>query len=142
MSRSKTIKRVFVCSPLRQRGRHSFEDNLKLVSDLCLAAVRAGVAPFAPHLFYTRFLDDRRESDRMAGIACGLAWLAQADEVWCWAESWDECSDGMKQEIEFSRRLSIVPNVVYMPKAWEGVYWKESLPEAPKRPAPVLEVEP
>lgn len=38
-------------------------------------------APFASHLFYTQFLDDTKEIDRILGMECGFCWMEAASLV-------------------------------------------------------------
>jgi len=65
--------------------------------------VERGCAPFAPHLLYTRFLDDAKTSEREAGITCGLTFMETCDEVWVFTG--DGISDGMRREVDQARRL-------------------------------------
>lgn len=107
-------KRVFVCSPLRPRKGRTIEQNIELAKRLCVAALKAGVAPWASHIFYPSIgLGDADVADRNAGTACGLRWLGVADEVWCWAASFDDCSEGMKREIEAAQLANVPVKVVY-----------------------------
>lgn len=72
------MKRIFICS----RYAGDTARNEAVAERLCRKAVEAGHAPFAPHLLYPRFLDDRRREERDRGIACGLAFMEACDEVW------------------------------------------------------------
>lgn len=135
------IKTIFVCSPLR--GTYSnpesvpekiIEKNLALAKKLCLAVIKAGHAPFAPHVLYTAIeMDDKNAIDRAAGIAAGLAWLGQATEIWVFAEDIEQCSEGMRMEVERAERFSIPPKLVFMPECWEQ--FRSELPPAKKKPA-------
>jgi hypothetical protein len=86
------MRRVFVCSPYRG----DVVVNVALVRAACREVLRAGDAPFAPHLLYPDLLDDGVADDRAFGIAAGCAWLAAADEVLVVGP----VSDGMRQEID------------------------------------------
>ena len=48
------MKRIFICS----RYAGDVPRNTATAERLCRKAVERGCAPFAPHLLYTRFLDD------------------------------------------------------------------------------------
>ena len=72
------MKRIFLCS--RYAGNTA--NNETVAERLCRKAIEAGHAPFAPHLLYPRFLDDRNVSERELGITCGLTFMAVCDEVW------------------------------------------------------------
>jgi hypothetical protein len=85
------VRRVFVCSPYRG----DVPANVTLARKACGEVLRQGDAPFAPHLLYPEFLDDRDREERALGMAAGRAWLAAADEVLVVGP----VSEGMRQEI-------------------------------------------
>lgn len=93
------MKRVFICS--RYAGH--IAENTAVAERLCRKAVEQGCAPFAPHLLYTRFLDDEKHSEREAGIACGMRFMEACDEVWVFVGA--GVSDGMRREIDHARCL-------------------------------------
>lgn len=94
--------RVAVISRLRafeRNGRlYSIDDNIARAYDICLQLSLAGLAPFAPHGFYTQFLDDRNPDERRAGMESGAAWIRQARVAVIDAEF--DLSSGMMPEIE------------------------------------------
>ena len=81
----KSRMKIFVCSPLRG----DVAANTALAKQLCLAVINEGHAPLAPHLHYVQFLNDMVDNERLAGISAGLAWLAQADQLWVFANDYD-----------------------------------------------------
>jgi hypothetical protein len=93
------VKRVFVCSPYRG----DVVANTRRAVAACRTIALAGDAPFAPHLYLPLILDDSRPVERAVGIACGLAWLAVADEIRVFGEP----SEGMHREIEAARRIGV-----------------------------------
>jgi hypothetical protein len=93
------VKRVFICS----RYAGDVTQNVTVAERLCRKAVERGCAPFAPHLLYTRCLDDGKPSEREAGIACGLTFMEACDEVWVFTGA--GVSEGMRREICQARRL-------------------------------------
>ncbi len=93
------MKRVFICS--RYAGH--IEANVRNAERLCRRAVEQGCAPFAPHLLFTRFLNDAAPEERNSGIECGLAFMEMCDEVW--AYTGNGVSDGMRREIAHARDL-------------------------------------
>lgn len=120
------MKRVFVCSPLRGDGTvEAIAKNIARAERLCLLAVRNDVAPFAPHAFYTRFLDERLAGDRTAGIRAGVAWLDVANEIWVFAETMADCSVGMVAEIGYARERG--KPVIWLPECWR-VAWEMRSP--------------
>jgi len=93
------VKRIFICS----RYAGDVTRNVTVAERLCRKAVERGHAPFAPHLLYTRFLDDEKASERELGIACGLKFMKTCDEVWVYTG--DGISSGMRREIDHAIRL-------------------------------------
>jgi hypothetical protein len=132
------VKTVYVCSPLRGRNKdgeataRTIARNLDLAKRLCLAVVKAGHAPYAPHVFFPSIgLDDRNELQRAAGMAAGHAWLGMAAEVWVFARNMEECSEGMRLELLMAEKFSIPPKVVFMPKCWAE--FESELPPPPPK---------
>ena len=91
--------RVFICS----RYIGDTEHNVQVASALCRIAIEAGCAPFAPHLLYTRFLDENDPEQRDLGISLGLRFMEACDEVWVFTA--DGISDGMRRELEHAKAL-------------------------------------
>ena len=92
-------QRVYICS----RYAGDIEHNVRVALALCRMAVEAGLAPFAPHLLFTQFLDDTDLAQREIGISLGLRFMEVCDVVWVY--SGEGVSDGMRREIEHARRL-------------------------------------
>lgn len=95
------MKKVFVCSPLRG----DILKNIEKAKELCHETIKMGHASFAPHAFYTHFLDDRIESERNTGIQAGIEFLKVCDEIWVY--DIDGVSNGMQQEITLANELGI-----------------------------------
>lgn len=75
----------------------------------CRYAVDEGYAPFAMHLFYTQFLDDQSAAERNIGIGCGLAWTANAAEVWFCLREGEELTPGMRKALDAERKRIKTP---------------------------------
>ena len=90
-------KRVFICSPYRINEH--IKNTKEYAERCCIAACEKGVAPFAPHAFYTNFLDDDNPDARTIGMECGIAYLAICEELWVCSTY---ISEGMQQEIDFA----------------------------------------
>ncbi len=88
------MKKIFICS----RYAGDVTRNVTVAEQLCRKAVEHGCAPFAPHLLFTRFLDDEKASEREIGIACGLMFMKSCDEVWAYIG--DGVSSGMRREMD------------------------------------------
>jgi hypothetical protein len=77
--------------------------NIGIAKVVCEEVCKAGCSPFAPHVFYTQFLDDDIAEERVAGIECGSAWLDAADLVLVLVG--DGVSTGMRAEMDMAERL-------------------------------------
>ena len=94
------MKKVFICSPYRG----DVEKNVKTAKRMCRLATEKGYAAFAPHIFYTQFLDDDNAEHRKSGIDAGLEFLAVCNELWvldC------EPTEGMKKELTLAGVLNM-----------------------------------
>lgn len=92
-------ERAYICS----RYAGDVEHNIRVALVLCRMAVEADLAPFAPHLLFTQFLDDTDPAQREIGISLGLRFMEVCDVVWVYLG--EGVSDGMRREIEHARRL-------------------------------------
>jgi hypothetical protein len=103
------MKTIFICSPYSG----NLEYNIGRARKLCLLAVNEGHAPFAPHLFYTQFLNDTNPLQRTMGMNCGLVFLGMCDELW-YLDVVPKLSEGMLIEMEHARALNIpcIPRTV------------------------------
>ncbi len=105
-----TAKTIYVCSPykavsLTEADREwERKENVKRAKLACRILVKLGYLPLAPHLYFTRFLEDSDEKEREEGIVLGLRWLEISDELWVFGE---RISDGMSREISYARELGI-----------------------------------
>lgn len=105
-----TAKTIYVCSPykavsLTEADREwERKENVKRAKLACRILVKLGYLPLAPHLYFTRFLEDSDEKEREEGIALGMRWLKASDELWVFGE---RISDGMSREISYARELGI-----------------------------------
>jgi len=110
---STTRKRVFICSALRGSASNEYK-----ALQYSKYAVRKGVSPYTPHVFLTRFLDDSIESERLAGMECGQAFLPSCHELWAFTVA-GRISSGMRGEVEAALDLSI-------PVRWFAVEYEET----------------
>lgn len=94
-------ERVFICS----RFAGDIEHNIDIAKRICLMAVESGLAPFAPHLLYTKFLDDADPIQRKLGISMGLCFMNVCNEVWVYIG--EGISDGMRRELQHARKLGM-----------------------------------
>lgn len=65
------VRCIFVCS----RYAGNVARNTEIAEQLCRIIADAGYAPFAPHLLYTRFLNNEHPVERERGITLGLLFM-------------------------------------------------------------------
>ena len=70
-------KKVFICSPFRG----DVTKNGIKAAGYCRKAYEEGYLPFAPHLFFPQFLNEGSLVERADGIAMGMTFLKECDEV-------------------------------------------------------------
>ncbi len=72
------MKTVYIASPYRG----DVDNNTRMAKRYCSYAVRNGVIPICPHIYFTNFLDDNNEVERQQGINMGLQLLRLCSEIW------------------------------------------------------------
>lgn len=98
------MKKVYICSRYRADDRHSVEDNIQRALYACYHAAIKGYAPYAPHFYLPRCLDDNDTADRALSMAIGQEYLKTCDEVWQWGAT---VSKGMAAELALAKELGI-----------------------------------
>lgn len=101
------MRRIFVCSPLSSPDEEGVRKNIERAWSYCLFVVRKGDIPFAPHGFYTMFMDDRHSGDREQAVTMGIVELNLCDELWYFLAQDEAPSKGMKKEIEHATKHMI-----------------------------------
>jgi hypothetical protein len=71
----------------------------------CWDCMERGEAPFASHLLYTRFLDDKDPKQRELGMIFGRAWIKIADLMAVYEDL--GISAGMKTAMELAEKLQV-----------------------------------
>lgn len=87
------MKLVYICSPLKG----DMQGNIEKARGYCREAILQGYIPIAPHIYFTQFLDDTNETERLLGMKCGIELLPMCDELWVYKDA----SMGMLQEIDY-----------------------------------------
>ena len=95
------MKKIYVCSKLRG----NIKQNIKKAKGYCKFVISGGCIPYAPHIYFTQFLDDNKISDRKIGMSQGLEWLKFCDEIWVFDK---EISEGMQKETDFAKENGMV----------------------------------
>lgn len=101
------MRRVYICSPYRPVGpdpETELKENLELAERACRLAVSKGYMPMAPHLYFTRFLDDNVPEDRELGMKLAFEWLRMVSELWYVG---DRISPGMKKEMSLAQSWGV-----------------------------------
>ena len=88
---------VYICSPYSG----DTEVNTEAARRYSRFAVDSGYIPIAPHLLFTKFLDDDKPIERRLGLFFGNVMMSKCSEVWVFGNN---ISDGMKDEIERAKR--------------------------------------
>jgi len=93
MPRSPTFRPiVFICSPYADDPLN----NERRAIRYCRFAVQQGCIPIAPHIYFTRILDERVPSDRELGLFMGQVLLTKCVELWVFGS---RITSGMEREI-------------------------------------------
>ena len=71
------MKKVFICSRYRANEKHTTKDAVDRALFACTQAILKGYAPYAPHLYLPRCLDDSNPHDRLQGMAAELAYAKE-----------------------------------------------------------------
>jgi hypothetical protein len=102
------VKKVFVCSPFGGK-----QVNIDRAKEYCKFVLSQEHAPYAPHLMFPSFLDDNNEKERDLGIASGLEYLKECDEMWIFLPEGEELSRGMRREIVVASESNVVIQFPY-----------------------------
>ncbi len=94
------MKLIYVASPYAG----DIENNVAFAKSACEYVMEQGHAFFAPHLYYTQFLDDSKPAQREIGLEMGIETLKRCDELWLFG---DTISHGMRKELEFAKKQNI-----------------------------------
>ena len=92
---------VYICSPLRG----DMERNIQNACRYSKFAVEMGAIPLAPHLLYTRFMDDTDPAQRELAMFFGLVLLRKCEALWLFGS---RISGGMAREIVKAQKHGIL----------------------------------
>lgn len=97
-----TLPMIYVASPLAG----DIEGNIKRAYEHCRYVVANQAIPFAPHAFFSGFLNDDIKEERSIGMFLGREALKKCSALWAFCDN-GEPSQGMKEEIELAKKLGI-----------------------------------
>ena len=137
-------KFVFVCSPLSSTDAAVVKNNINRAQAYChllmqerATIFRKEITPYASHCFYTYFLDDSKDEDRIIGRECAVAFLHACDAIYVYVPfeqrkspvlNAETVSSGMQHEIDEAEQLGL--QIVYkdlneaLPPNWASPEWK------------------
>jgi len=95
---------VYICSPYSGVYESDVRSNVERACGYALYALSQGKCPVAPHIYFTRFMDDGDPEQRELGLSFALDWLSQCSEIWVFG---DRISKGMCLELEAADRREI-----------------------------------
>lgn len=96
-------------TPYRASSIDQLQANVYFAGAVCRSLIYEGYNPFASHLFYTNFLNDRHLFERTAGIHLGYEWAKHAEVAFfCLRpdEEWGK-SGGMVRALEHWKSLEM-----------------------------------
>lgn len=112
------MKKIFICSALRG----DLKTNITMAEEYCRwAMITHGVLPIAPHVYFTRFLDDDSPDERELGIRAGLELLRDCNELWYFG---DRITEGMVREINMARNLEITVRYISGGEMKRNTEWR------------------
>jgi hypothetical protein len=95
------MKRIFLISPLRGE----YEANLAFAKRCAIECLVRGENPFAPHLYFTQFLDDSDPKDRQLGMTAGREWMVCCAAAVCYVDR--GISSGMRDDLNYALQLTL-----------------------------------
>ena len=104
-ARNTGYRLIYVCSPYRAPSEEEVNRNVEYAMGCSEFVITQACVPLAPHLLYTRFLNDDVADDRFIGMICSDTLLRRCDEIWVFGEY--GVSEGMREEFQQARLLNI-----------------------------------
>jgi hypothetical protein len=96
---------VYIASPLKADTPEEVQHNIRIAELICRRVIlEFASTPFAPHIYFTRFLNDADPAERQRGMDAGLAVMRLCWGLWVFG---DRITAGMKKEIQKADRLGI-----------------------------------
>lgn len=91
---------VYVCSRYRAKTSEERLQNIELAKHACERVIQMGAIPIAPHLYFTRFLNDNDEFERDFGMEAGKKMMEMCSSFFVLTVD-EEISEGMDEEIKY-----------------------------------------
>lgn len=105
---------VYICSPYNAETEEERTANAALAEKYCRCIVNEGNIPIAPHIYFTKFMDDGNEVERSLGQEIGIELLKKADSMIVLIRN-EKISAGMEREIKYAaNKLGIPIDINYL----------------------------
>ena len=93
------MQMVYVCSRYRADTYEQRQANIELAKVACEQVMETGAIPIAPHLYFTRFLNDENIHERYFGMEAGKRLMSECRSFFVLTVD-REISEGMAEEIK------------------------------------------
>ncbi len=97
------MKMIYLASPYDG----NLEKNVAFAKAGCDFVMKQGHGFFAPHLTYTKILDDSDPRQRKVALEMALTMLKRCDELWVFRFSGEDITPAMSVEISFAKQEGI-----------------------------------
>lgn len=98
---------VYICSPYNAKTEEERTANAAFAEKYCRYVVNEGNIPIAPHIYFTRFMDNGNEAERILGQEIGIELLKKADSMIVLRN--ENISAGMEREIKYAANHLGIP---------------------------------
>ena len=99
---------VYICSPYNAKTEEERTANAAFAEKYCRYIVNEGNIPIAPHIYFTRFMDNGNEAERILGQEIGIELLKKADSMMVLIRN-ENISAGMEREIKYAANHLGIP---------------------------------
>lgn len=99
---------VYICSPYNAKTEEERTANAAFAEKYCRYIVNEGNIQIAPHIYFTRFMDNGNEAERILGQEIGIELLKKADSMMVLIRN-ENISAGMEREIKYAANHLGIP---------------------------------
>lgn len=99
---------VYICSPYNAKTEEERTANAAFAEKYCRYVVNEGNIPIAPYIYFTRFMDNGNEAERILGQEIGIELLKKADSMMVLIRN-ENISAGMEREIKYAANHLGIP---------------------------------
>ena len=95
---------VYVCSRYRGKSYDEVLENIQMAKHACRLVMEKGFIPIAPHLYFTKLLNDDNPFERDFGMAAGKKLMQYCKSFYVLTID-DVVSEGMDEEIKYMTEI-------------------------------------